>query len=1103
MSQGDGPVRVENVIEPSNKRFKVGSINKNKLVDLTIDDSDESDDDIVITGSREVRTPDDRGLPKNLATSVSQNTNLYRPPNFAISNQTNAPLKLERAPLNFERLPSNGIKDEDEDDDDLTVLHEIKRPVISNEFSDFVDGKPPVIYDAEKFYSEKDLENKKAKLQDHLNGLKKRLENETSRSAEIIQKVQALNQRKERLRRLGTSENDTTLKEIVLNLKKLSNESRNTHHSISTIRQKVFVSKNEFLNFNGKIKPQISTMLKQRPAPTQQLIDPRAHPAFQRLFTPLNLAQVPARLAEIEKVLRIPIPVNFRDELNKLRLSLKAQVDKIRQANGIPPNPFGVHRFGANNDDINDDEEDFTRMMQQQQQYRRQLENNDPLGANIYNTNNGEDQSNLKDLLASVKKVEEEKEGESQTPENLTVNLLTHQRLGLHWLELAEDDQNKCGGILADDMGLGKTVQLISLILSHRPPENEEHKTTLIVCPVALMNQWQAEIEMKVKEAEGLKIFIFHSLKQKYSFEQLKQYDIVITSFTTLANEYKKHVHDILELSKARSFVEMTEINKKKEKHPTSYHSPFFTSDAKFYRTILDEVQWIKNKLTHASLAVTGINSHYRWCLSGTPLQNRIDELYPYLRFLRIKPYNKESNFRIDILLPLKSKDYDDYDKDKAMHKVRVLLKAILLRREKTSLIDGKPILQLPGKEIRIENLDITTNKDEASFYYSMEASSAEKVRAILNGPKAKGNYSNILTLLLRLRQAAIHSDLVRIGERKKGILYDDGGQVSFDPKKAIKDMCNSALQLKEQVVNRINEVEKEDDGNRFKCPICLDSPPDENWTFFGPCGHGVCTECVDSFFEQRADTDIDVSYEKQIAKCTDCGITIKKTNLISYDIFDRICNRKQTKEMVQMIKEKDLAEELKNQETDEIDENKLRMSPKTAKAIELIQDILAKNPNDKIIIFSQFTTLFHLFAPMLKKNSIDPLLYLGSMNATKRTEIIKMFYRDDNSRVLLISMKAGNVGLTLTCANHVIIMDPFWNPYVEEQAQDRAYRIGQFKPVTVYRILVGETVEDRIMELQKKKKELIESAMDEKGRNFVSGLNRQEIGMLFGIRDL
>jgi SNF2 family DNA or RNA helicase len=138
-----------------------------------------------------------------------------------------------------------------------------------------------------------------------------------------------------------------------------------------------------------------------------------------------------------------------------------------------------------------------------------------------------------------------------------------------------------------------------------------------------------------------------------------------------------------------------------------------------------------------------------------------------------------------------------------------------------------------------------------------------------------------------------------------------------------------------------------------------------------------------------------------------------------------------------------------------------------------------------------------------LNDHDIDPLLYVGSMNATARNETVKEFYRNENKRVLLISMKAGNVGLTLTCANHVIIMDPFWNPYVEEQAQDRAYRIGQFRPVKIYRILVKDSVEDRIMELQKKKKELIESALDEKGRNHVSGLNREEIGHLFGIRDL
>jgi len=98
------------------------------------------------------------------------------------------------------------------------------------------------------------------------------------------------------------------------------------------------------------------------------------------------------------------------------------------------------------------------------------------------------------------------------------------------------------------------------------------------------------------------------------------------------------------------------------------------------------------------------------------------------------------------------------------------------------------------------------------------------------------------------------------------------------------------------------------------------------------------------------------------------------------------------------------------------------------------------------------------------------------------------------------VSLKAGNSGLNLVAASHVVIFDPFWNPYIEEQAIDRAHRIGQMRPVHVHRILVKKTVEDRILALQEKKRELIEGALDEKAGKQVSRLGTRELAYLFGI---
>ncbi|KAF3907715.1 hypothetical protein AA313_de0208224 [Arthrobotrys entomopaga] len=112
-----------------------------------------------------------------------------------------------------------------------------------------------------------------------------------------------------------------------------------------------------------------------------------------------------------------------------------------------------------------------------------------------------------------------------QTPKELNIELMEHQKIGLTWLAKQEESGNK-GGILADDMGLGKTIQALSLIV-HRKSTRGHHKTTLIVCPVALMAQWQREIEQKVKKEYALSTYIFHGQQnQRYkNYNVLKEYD--------------------------------------------------------------------------------------------------------------------------------------------------------------------------------------------------------------------------------------------------------------------------------------------------------------------------------------------------------------------------------------------------------------------------------------------------------------------------------------------------------------------------------------------------------------------------------------------------
>lgn len=175
--------------------------------------------------------------------------------------------------------------------------------------------------------------------------------------------------------------------------------------------------------------------------------------------------------------------------------------------------------------------------------------------------------------------------------------------------------------------------------------------------------------------------------------------------------------------------------------------------------------------------------------------------------------------------------------------------------------------------------------------------------------------------------------------------------------------------------------------------------------------------------------------------------------------------------------------------------------SAKIEKTIDLLSAIAAKDPTEKVLIFSQFTSLLDLLEVPMYERKMRYQRYDGSMSMSDRADAVEKFMDDPDEKIMLLSLKAGNAGLNLAKASQVIILDPFWNPYVEEQAIDRAHRMPQPREVTVHRVLVPDTVEDRICQIQDKKREMIDTALDEKSSKSLTRLDVRELRFLFGMR--
>jgi len=403
----------------------------------------------------------------------------------------------------------------------------------------------------------------------------------------------------------------------------------------------------------------------------------------------------------------------------------------------------------------------------------------------------------IKALLENIRPDEDlPPENREGTPEAMTYPLMEHQKLGLAWMKSMEEGSNK-GGILADDMGLGKTIQALALIVGQKSSDRA-CKTTLIVCPVALLKQWDREIRTKLKPGHQLKVYTLHSEKRHVSWATLRTYDVVLTTFGTLGTETKRR-EGIAMKQKANPNWRPTGRND---------YLPLLGDQCTWYRVIIDEAQCIKNKNTKAAVGASLLQAKTRFCMTGTPMMNNVTELFSLIHFLRIKPYCEADKFSRDFTRPLKGNSQSA--KARSMRQLQALLKAILLRRTKKSQIDGKPILNLPERTTNADHAAFS--QDEDDFYRALESRTQLQFNKFLKAGTVGRNYSNILVLLLRLRQACCHPHLIK-----------DFGQATGVTDVTVEDMRKLAKELAPDVVARIKEQSRSNDDAALECPVCMD----------------------------------------------------------------------------------------------------------------------------------------------------------------------------------------------------------------------------------------------------------------------------------------
>lgn len=169
--------------------------------------------------------------------------------------------------------------------------------------------------------------------------------------------------------------------------------------------------------------------------------------------------------------------------------------------------------------------------------------------------------------------------------------------------------------------------------------------------------------------------------------------------------------------------------------------------------------------------------------------------------------------------------------------------------------------------------------------------------------------------------------------------------------------------------------------------------------------------------------------------------------------------------------------------------------SSKLTQCIDILKESLLSN--HKVLLFSQFTSVLDILKIELEKNNIPYMELTGKTKADKRLDMVNRFNTENDIKVFLISLKAGGTGLNLVGADTVIHFDPWWNLSVQNQATDRAHRIGQKKNVQVFKLITENSIEEKIEKLQERKKDLADSVVKE-GENFITKMSKEDILGLF-----
>lgn len=565
---------------------------------------------------------------------------------------------------------------------------------------------------------------------------------------------------------------------------------------------------------------------------------------------------------------------------------------------------------------------------------------------------------------------------------------------------------NNLGGIISDEMGMGKSLTMLSAIvdslaaaeyfaqsgrrdLASKGIRKPASKATLVVVPSTLvLDAWVEQVQKHIYP-NTLNIHKYHGPKRVLDPLKLLDFDIVFTTYATVAAEFR------------RGSNVLHNIN--------------------WFRIVLDEAHAIRHQSTVQFRAVSTMSSKIRWCLSGTPIQNSLNDLEALVKFLRVPLLETGSAFRNYITSPI------EFGSSSGFHCLRLLLKSICLRRT-------NKILQLSEPITRLHQLNLAGVEDAA--YANIGDTYRQEIDRAVSGRKTAEAYSGILQALLRLRLLCNHGTYEQLSQNL-------GSALPSDPEEALAFLQQS------------------DDANCAYCSCdvtVIGKPNDPQSAEFTVCSHLLCSECLPQYEADLKETKVGKK-----AQCPLCGNVIVGGFIAANEKTGR------KKAPVGRISPGSLTF---------FDLN----GGYSTKLSALLQDVESQEEGEKSIVFSAWKKSLDLIACLLYAKAIPFATVNGSLSLPERRKVLSSFKSKPEIKTLLMTLGTGAVGLNLTIANRIHILEPQWNPSIEKQAIGRILRLGQEKQITIIRYIMNGTVEEYIVSRQLRKLQLAMVGWEQRG---------------------